>query len=348
MTLIHQQASGCRGLLAAALTLLACAIPARANDAAAAAAAHVEAARAQRAAHEYGLAEKSYLAALAIVEPTPAEGVTLVTVLDGLADTYRMQGRHRLAEAAYLRSLSLLEAEHGPAHPLIAHALTHHLASLYRVQARFDEAEAAYARALAILEKTVAPDDSRLGLALIDLGEWHYERNRFAQAGPLYQRGIPIVQKLLAPGHPRVLELLQDHGRVMQLQGRYVEAEAIYKTMQALAEKHHGRDHPLAAAALGNLAGVYAVQGREAEAQAARERATEIADLPFRTYPYATGLGPQGVPVSKAPPLILPSATGVAAQPSLPERPPRVTVVPPGLVIFPGLIRPMQLIPRRR
>ena len=138
--------------------------------------------RAHRALYDYALAEQSYARALVIVESTPVENVSRSDVLDGLGDVYRMQGRYQDAEAAFKRSLALLEAAYGDAHPLVARALTSHLASLYRVQGRFDEAAAAYVRALAILEKTVPMDDKRLGLALIDLGEWNYERQRYSAA----------------------------------------------------------------------------------------------------------------------------------------------------------------------
>ena len=113
--------------------------------------------RAHRALYDYALAEQSYARALVIVESTPVENVSRSDVLDGLGDVYRMQGRYQDAEAAFKRSLALLEAAYGDAHPLVA-------------------------RALAILEKTVPMDDKRLGLALIDLGEWNYERQRYSAA----------------------------------------------------------------------------------------------------------------------------------------------------------------------
>ena len=301
------------------------------------AAVHYGLARARRGLHDYPAAEAAFRRALAIVETTPVDGVTLTDTLDGLADVLRMQGRYRDAEAAYKRSLTITEEALGATHPKVAYALTHHLASLYRVQARFEETEAAYTRALAILEKSVAPDDSRLGLSRIDLAEWHYERNRYEVAEPLYRRGIPIVQRLLEPGHPRLLELMQDHGRVLQMLGRYGEAEALYKAVLALAEKHHGKDHLLVAAALNNLAGVYTVQGHEAEAQAARERAAQVTDLPFRTYPYGPGIALRGTPLLKAPPLVLPSSTGVAAV--APPMPQRVVTAPQPPLVFPPTVR---------
>lgn len=304
--------------------------------------------RAKRALHEYKPAEQSYLRALAIVETLPVTGVSRADVLDGLGDVYRMQGRYKDAEATYKRSIALLEQAHGSAHPLVAQALTNNLASLYRVQARFDETEVVYVRALAILEKSVPADDRRLGLALIDLAEWHYERSRYAEAEPLYRRGVPIVHKILPPAHPRALELMQDWGRVVQMQGRYAEAEAIYKKMQALAEKTYGKDHPLVAAAFTSLAGVYTVQGRHADAQAARGRALELAELPFRTFPYATNVGPQGQgrqPGQRSSALILqPSAPLVLASP---DAHPSFTTAPARPLMFPSSVR-MPPLARRR
>ena len=307
--------------------------------------------RAKRGLHEYKSAEQNYLRALDIVDAVPVAGVSRADVLDGLGDVYRMQGRYKDSESAYKRALVLLEQSHGATHPLVAQALTNNLASLYRARGRYEEAEAAYVRSLAILEKSVPADDRRLGLALIDLGEWHYERQRYNEAEPLYRRGVPIVQKMLPPAHPRALELLQDWGRVVQMQGRYAEAEAIYKKMQTVAEQTHGKDHPLVAAAFSNLAGVYAVQGRYAEEQAARERALDLAELPFRTFPYAPNVGPQagarqpGQPGQRlAPPVLQPSAPLAM---SASDYQPGFTSAPVRALSFPASVR-APLLARRR
>lgn len=297
--------------------------------------------RARRAVHEYRLAEQDYLRVLAAVDTTPVPNVSHAEVLDALGDVYRMLGLYKASETYHTRALHLLEQTHGAVHPLVAQALSNNLASLYRVQGRFDEAEAAYVRAVAILEKSVAADDRRLGLAQIDLAEWHYERNRYAEAEALYRRGIPVVQKLLPPAHPRVLELLQDWGRVLQLQGRYAEAEATFRTMLRLAEQHHGKDHPLVAVALTNLAGVFAVQGREAEAKAARARAQELAELPFRSYPQVPALG---APVRKSAPVVY---APVASMP-MPQPEPQVASASQTLRAPPPPTIRSLLFPRRR
>lgn len=303
---------------------------------------HYRLGHAHRALLDYPLAEQNFLRALVIVETTPVPNFSLADVLDALGDVHRMQGRHREAESVYMRALLWLEQAHGTTHPLVAQALSNNLASLYRVLGRFAEAEAAYVRAVAILEQSVPADDKRLGLARIDLAEWHYEHNRYAEAEALYRRGIPVVQKSLPPAHPRVLELLQDWGRVQQLQGHYAVAEATYNTMLRLTEQHHGKDHPLIAAALSNLAGVYAVQGREVEARAARARAQQVAELPFRTYPALPGLMP---PVRKLSPFVL----GPAMPQPAPSEPasPAFTTQPQPPLRFPPAVRP-ELLQRRR
>jgi hypothetical protein len=127
------------------------------------------------------------------------------------------------------------------------------------------------------------------------------------------------------------------------------QAQFDYRVL-TLAEQHHGKDHPLVAVALTSLAGVYAVQGREAEAQAARARAQELAELPFRTYPYAPTLG---APARRAAPLVLAPATAQpvsqsAPQPVFqPEPQPAPTSQPLRAPTSPPTIRSL-VFPRRR
>ena len=267
-------------------------------------------AQAYRAQHDYAPAEKNYLRALAILESQPLSqpgseplrerNAGVQSVLSGLADLYRVQGRYREAENYYQRELAIIEKTQGPGSPAVAQALSNNLAALYRAQGRRDEAESAYKRALAILEKALPATDPRLGLALIDLAEWYQGQQRYAEAEPYYRRGIPIVEKTFPPAHPRVLHLLQDWGMVTQMQGRYKEAEVVYKMMLSVIEKAYGAEHPNVGIALNNFVGLYEIQGRQADADAVRKRMLELRNTSFRGQPYVPYQGPdQGLPRRK-------------------------------------------------
>jgi tetratricopeptide (TPR) repeat protein len=245
-------------------------------------------ARSYHALQNYTLAETNYRRALAVLD-TAGGNVNgwLIGVAGGLADLYRMQGRHVEAEALYKRELTALEASFGPEHPTVAQSLTNNLGGLYRAQRRVGDVEALYKRSLSILEKATPENDARQGLALIDLADLYVEQQRYPEAEPYFRRGIPIVQKSLPTAHPRVVSLIQDWGMVMQMQARYRDAEVIYKALLSLVEKTYGAQHANVATVLNSLVNLYEVQGRLADADVIRERMIAFINTPFRGQPQA-------------------------------------------------------------
>ena len=70
------------------------------------------------------------------------------TLLNNLAELYRVQGKYAEAEPLYQRALAILENALGPDHPDVATALNN-LAALYHAQGQYAEAEPLLMRALA-------------------------------------------------------------------------------------------------------------------------------------------------------------------------------------------------------
>lgn len=244
--------------------------------------------RAKRSLHDYVPAEAHYQRALAIYEGAGAGArEPLAAVYHGLGELRQLQDRLGDAEQFYLRELALLEQVKGPEHPDVARALANNLASVYRAQSRNDDVERAYTRALAIWERNVPPNDTRLGLALVDLGEWYKRVSRYAEADGYFRRGIPIVASMFPPAHTRMFYLLQDWGQVNQLQGRYAEAERIYKQLLTVVETTFGMRHPSVGAALNNLVGIYQMQGRQNDATVARSRMLDLGMGQFRGQPHS-------------------------------------------------------------
>jgi tetratricopeptide (TPR) repeat protein len=77
----------------------------------------------------------------------------VASILNNLAELYRVQGKYAEAEPLYQRALAILEEALGPHHPHLATSLNN-LALLYRAGGKYGEAEPLYRRALAIRQKS--------------------------------------------------------------------------------------------------------------------------------------------------------------------------------------------------
>ena len=87
---------------------------------------------------------------------------TTATLLNNLAELFRLQGRYAEAEPLHNRALAIRETALGPEHPDLATSLNN-LAGLYYFEGRYAEAEPLYRRALAIREKALGPEASGCG-----------------------------------------------------------------------------------------------------------------------------------------------------------------------------------------
>ncbi len=68
------------------------------------------------------------------------EDPRLATSLNGLAETYRAQGKHAEAEPLHKRALAIREKALEPEHPDVVQSVNN-LAKVYRAQGRYAKAE---------------------------------------------------------------------------------------------------------------------------------------------------------------------------------------------------------------
>jgi len=197
------------------------------------------------------------------------------TILNNLAELYKIQGRHAEAEPLLKRSLSIRKKALGSDHPHVGRSLNS-LADLYESQSRHAEAEPLLKQSIKIVEKSLGSNHPNVGILLNNLAEIHKTQGKYAEAEPLLKRSINIVVKALGPGHPNVGVSLSNLANIYKLQGWYAKAEPLYKRSINIIKKALGSDHPDLGTSLNNLAGLYYSQGRYAEAEPLYKRSITI------------------------------------------------------------------------
>jgi tetratricopeptide (TPR) repeat protein len=124
-------------------------------------------------------------------EPTPANVEIHCTLLLGLADTRKAQGRHGEAESSLRRALELL-AHSGKAGGLEAAKLHNRFGALAFASGRFDDAVREREAALAILEAMPAPDLRTAAQTLFHAAQALRAAGRHAQALDRAERAFEL------------------------------------------------------------------------------------------------------------------------------------------------------------
>jgi tetratricopeptide (TPR) repeat protein/CHAT domain-containing protein len=202
------------------------------------------------------------------------------TLLNNLAELYRIQGRYSDAEPLYKRSLEIREKAFGPNQPDVANSLNN-LATLYYSQGRYNDAEPLYKRSLAIWEKVLGSDHPNVASSLNNLAGLYEAQGRYNDAEPLYKRSLAIREKALGPNHPDVANSLNNLAALYYSQGRYNDVEPLQRRSLAIREKVLAPNHPDVAVSLNNLAGLYRIQGRYNDAEPLAKRSLVIREKAF-------------------------------------------------------------------
>ena len=186
--------------------------------------------------------------------------------LNQLALLYDSQGKYKVAEPLYLRSLSIDEKQLGENHPHVATSLNN-LAELYNSQGKYKEAEPLYLRSLSICEKQLGENHPHFATSLSNLAGLYRNQGKYKEAKPLLLRSLSIREKQLGENHPHVATSLHNLAKLYNSQGKYNEAEPLFLRSLSIDEKQLGENHPDVATTLSNLAGLYRNQGKYKEAE---------------------------------------------------------------------------------
>lgn len=250
-------------------------------------------------------AEPLYQKVLAIWEQQLGKDhPNVATVLNNLADLYRVQRRYSEAELLLQRAMVISEQQLGNDHPDVARSLNN-LAEVYREQGRYGEAEPLYIRAWSIFANTLGEnnplsqiplenlwilvqkavnagqveelsDHPHVATQLNSLAEAYRQKERYNEAEPLYAKALAIREQQLGTNHRHVAQTLNNIGLLRQSQERYAEAELLYERAIYIWEQHLETDYTDVATGLNNLAFLYQVQGRYTEAASLYQRLRSI------------------------------------------------------------------------
>jgi CHAT domain-containing protein len=185
--------------------------------------------------------------------------ILIGSLLKGLADAYRSQGRTSDAARLYQRALADLERKHAD--------------------------KQKESRATNIAGRNTSTDwlfDWEL------LGLTHESQGKLAEAAAAYERGVTLQQEArkrgeLVDGFFTEAPLLERLANVLQVQGRYAEAERAYRQALAMFEKNGAPSIRETSTALFGLATVNQLQGKHADAEALYLRALSSNETAFGT-----------------------------------------------------------------
>ena len=149
------------------------------------------------------------------------------TVLNNLAEIFRLTGRFSDAESLYRRALKIDEELYGSQHPEVATVLNN-LALLLESTARFNEAEQLSRKALKIDMEVYGEDHHRIAKDVSSLATIVEHKNQFSEAEEYYLKALHINEKIFGKISSEVSRDLINLGILYETLGRNEDSKAIY------------------------------------------------------------------------------------------------------------------------
>jgi tetratricopeptide (TPR) repeat protein/predicted Ser/Thr protein kinase len=210
--------------------------------------------------------EKAYESALGqrmVIEAAKAS-TTLVSMVGYRLERYEDGRRWAKFANASVRAVGTDEA------------LANYFSQLGKVpfsEGKYEEARGYWERALAIEERVYGPEDRRVAMSLMHLGN---VANSDEEKRGYYERALAIGEKALGPEHPEVASILNNLGRATLSEGKYEEARGHLYRALGIQERAQGSENPQVACTLTNLGLLLLQQGKYEEARGYLERALTI------------------------------------------------------------------------
>ena len=225
---------------------------------------------------DYTAAAASYRDAVRISERFGPDERRRVYSLNALAMMCDALGRLPDAEAAYRRSLAVLERTGGKNSSDYA-LIQGNLASLYVEMGRTARGEEMIRKSLASYAAMEKPDEVRVAMARNILAEILLTADKYREADGVLAASIEVLKN-----HPEswaeTAVALNNMGVVRTYQKRFTEAEQSLRQSLDIMETHMGPDHPMLVRTLNNMASFLHQAGRRQEAGQMLQRAVGIAE----------------------------------------------------------------------
>jgi tetratricopeptide (TPR) repeat protein len=196
-------------------------------------------------------------------------------VLNRLAETLRLLGRHVDAEVRQHEALALAENLQPADVVLVASALNG-LGSVFRDTRRYANAACTYHRALRLAEGDLSRDDPLIAGLFHNLARLDHAQQRYTVGEPKARRALQLRVLRDGPNSTGTADDLAVLGALLRGQGRHAEAEAILRQSLAIWQHHFGAHHYQVADVQQELAELYSARG---EAPRARQTYQQVLDI---------------------------------------------------------------------
>ncbi len=188
------------------------------------------------------------------------------------ASLLRQLTRFEEAEAGYLEAVTLLEAELGPQHLLVART-RNNLGNLYQELSRFDEAMAQFDAAISIRREILGDTHPDVAQTLVGMANTLAANGQHEAALPAHQRALATYRAALGDEHVLVALARQNLANT-HLDLRQLGPALEHATQAAeIYEAQFGPLHAKTANALNSIGTIHHSAGRLPEAAAHYERA---------------------------------------------------------------------------
>ena len=213
------------------------------------------------------------------------------SLLDALADLYRLQANYGKALAALQRSQTIKEHLFGKESTEVANCI-HKMALIYEDLGDYPKAQSLFELGLQ-LRQTHPSEDGQMAICLRDLAHLAQKRSDLRSALALYQRAAAIAERLPENDGATIAGILGSLAGLYRELGNLASALDLYERCVAILEKQNGPQHPSLASALGNLANLKAELGQYDEALALHKRSLAITERAYgkESQQYAVCLG---------------------------------------------------------
>jgi CHAT domain-containing protein/Tfp pilus assembly protein PilF len=254
---------------------------------------------------DYAKAVAFYERALKIQDARNPDAMAAYLILNNLGIVYMTMDQYDRAEQVLLRAIGISDSVYGPGNPSSLNSRVN-LANLYDEEGDYVKAQEMFEKALVDAEKVSPgdpglsvilsnlagvlsergdyesavrisqravdvlrdrPNDPRLGLALVTLGDAYRFQNDLDKAEPLYQRSLPIYEKSLGKNDPLVADNLNYLGDIYRERREFVKAEDFYQRSLAIRKKELGETNSVVGESLQNLGALYLAQRDYARAE---------------------------------------------------------------------------------
>ncbi|KAJ4860754.1 tetratricopeptide repeat domain-containing protein [Trichoderma breve] len=187
--------------------------------------------------------------------------------MEHLATTYRIQCRHKEAEALEVQILDLRRETLGKKHPHTLMSMEN-LATTHWAQCQYKESEALEVQVLDLRREILGDKHPDTIQTIGALGIIYRDQGLYKKAEPLLVQVFDLSREILGDKHLRVIWSMESLGITYGLQGRYKEAEALQVQVYDLRREILGTRHPETFQGMSNLSLTYWRQGRYKEAEA--------------------------------------------------------------------------------